>query len=123
MKKLFSFTFCNSYGGFIYLAFIGEPALDIECERSCMALLSINLTIVFVVQILVGNNSTMINMHAKQSKAKQEPPTFHVRTFCTAHVSYPTERYFFKRHIPGIYFYRVFLPLPAMCSMSFNIQH
>lgn len=53
VAKLFSFTFCNSYGGFIYLAFVGEPVVGVACERSCMSLLATNLTIVFVVQLLV----------------------------------------------------------------------
>lgn len=52
--KLFCFTFCNSYGGFIYLAFIGEPVIGIECEYSCVSLLATNLTIVFGVQLVVG---------------------------------------------------------------------
>lgn len=52
--KLFCFTFCNSYGGFIYLAFIGEPVIGIECEYSCVSLLATNLTIVFCVQLVVG---------------------------------------------------------------------
>eukprot|EP00752_Nemacystus_decipiens_P016452 g14707.t1 len=55
VAKLFCFTFCNSYGGFVYLAFIGEPVVGVECEKSCMSLLATNLTIVFVVQLLVGN--------------------------------------------------------------------
>lgn len=55
VTKLFCFTFCNSYGGFIYLAFIGEPVVGVACERSCMNLLATNLTIVFVVQLLVGD--------------------------------------------------------------------
>ncbi len=54
VAKLFCFTFCNSYGGFVYLAFIGEPVVGVECEKSCMSLLATNLTIVFVVQLLVG---------------------------------------------------------------------
>lgn len=53
VAKLFCFTFCNSYGGFVYLAFIGEPVVGVDCERSCMSLLATNLTIVFVVQLLV----------------------------------------------------------------------
>lgn len=53
MAKLFCFTFCNSYGGFVYLAFIGEPVVGVDCEKSCMSLLATNLTIVFVVQLLV----------------------------------------------------------------------
>ncbi|CAM9118497.1 unnamed protein product [Ectocarpus sp. 13 AM-2016] len=55
VSKLFCFTFCNSYGGFIYLAFIGEPVIGVACEKSCMSLLATNLTIVFVVQLVVGN--------------------------------------------------------------------
>ncbi|CAN0077413.1 unnamed protein product [Scytosiphon promiscuus] len=55
VAKLFCFTFCNSYGGFVYLAFIGEPVMGVDCEKSCMSLLATNLTIVFVVQLLVGN--------------------------------------------------------------------
>lgn len=53
VAKLFCFTFCNSYGGFVYLAFIGEPVVGVDCEKSCMSLLATNLTIVFVVQLLV----------------------------------------------------------------------
>eukprot|EP00903_Cladosiphon_okamuranus_P009327 g8896.t1 len=55
VAKLFCFTFCNSYGGFVYLAFIGEPVVGVDCEKSCMSLLATNLTIVFIVQLLVGN--------------------------------------------------------------------
>lgn len=60
MAKLFCFTFCNSYGGFVYLAFIGEPVVGVACEKSCMSLLATNLTIVFVVQLLVrkGNKGS-----------------------------------------------------------------
>lgn len=54
VAKLFSFTFCNSYGGFMYLAFVGEPVVGVACERSCMSLLATNLTIVFGVQLLVS---------------------------------------------------------------------
>ena len=57
VTKLFCFTFCNSYGGFIYLAFIGEPVVGVACEKSCMSLLATNLTIVFVVQLLVCDTS------------------------------------------------------------------
>lgn len=53
VAKLFSFTFCNSYGGFIYLAFIGEPVIGVACEYSCMSLLATNLTIVLVMQLVV----------------------------------------------------------------------
>lgn len=53
VAKLFCFTFCNSYGGFVYLAFIREPVVGVACEQSCMSLLATNLTIVFVVQLLV----------------------------------------------------------------------
>lgn len=53
VAKLFCFTFCNSYGGFIYLAFIGQPLIGVACEYTCMNLLATNLTIVFVVQLLV----------------------------------------------------------------------
>lgn len=56
--KLFCFTFCNSYGGFIYLAFVGEPVVGVACEKSCMSLLATNLTIVFIVQLLVGDHDT-----------------------------------------------------------------
>lgn len=70
VAKLFSFTFCNSYGGFIYLAFIGEPVVGVACEYSCMSLLSTNLTIVFVVQLVVryyidrwDSDSTAFTIH------------------------------------------------------------
>lgn len=54
ISKLFGFTFCNSYGGFFYLAFVKEPVVGVACESNCMSLLSTNLTIVFVFQIVVG---------------------------------------------------------------------
>ncbi|CAM9560241.1 unnamed protein product, partial [Laminaria digitata] len=65
VTKLFCFTFCNSYGGFIYLAFIGEPVVGVACEKSCMNLLATNLTIVFAVQLLVGNLTEVLIPYAK----------------------------------------------------------
>eukprot|EP00904_Undaria_pinnatifida_P001459 jgi/Undpi1/11313/HiC_scaffold_30.g13611.m1 len=62
--KLFCFTFCNSYGGFIYLAFVGEPVVGVACEKSCMSLLATNLTIVFIVQLLVGNLTEILIPYA-----------------------------------------------------------
>ncbi|CAM9545997.1 unnamed protein product [Ectocarpus sp. 8 AP-2014] len=65
VSKLFCFTFCNSYGGFIYLAFIGEPVIGVACEKSCMSLLATNLTIVFVVQLVVGNLTEVLIPYIK----------------------------------------------------------
>lgn len=53
VMKLFGFMFCNSYGSFFYLAFVGQPLMGIDCERRCMDLLATNLTIVLGVQLVV----------------------------------------------------------------------
>ncbi|CAM9173656.1 unnamed protein product, partial [Pylaiella littoralis] len=42
-----------------------EPVVGVACERSCMSLLATNLTIVFVVQLVVGNLTEVLIPYVK----------------------------------------------------------
>ncbi|CAM9205929.1 unnamed protein product [Chrysoparadoxa australica] len=70
--KLFAFQFINSFGSFFYLAFIGEPLIGIKCETDCMTLLSHNLMIVFITQLVVGNITELLIPYLQYKKKRHD---------------------------------------------------
>jgi len=58
--KLFLFQFVNSYASFYFIAFI-QKAVNGSCDGgSCMDTLLINLAIIFLVQLFIGNAIEML---------------------------------------------------------------